>query len=110
MLFFVSLPAGAANLPNDTEPLIVRSQIGMMGLELTLANLEQERTTITLTSLDVGTRHFFDQVRKHNGYSWSFNLDDLPDGRYCLKVKKGDAVRQQVLRKEEGKVMCSEWK
>jgi len=96
MFAFISLPAGASSLPNDTEPLIVRSQMGMMGLEVTLANLEQERTTITLTSLDVGTQHFVDHVRKHNGYSWSFKLDELPDG--------------QVLLKDEGKVMCSEWK
>lgn len=107
---FVSQPVGAAALPNPDEPLIVKSQLGVMGLELTVANLEQTTTTVTLTCLDNGDKHFTDIIRKHNGYSYNLHLDELPEGRYCLAVKKGKTLRQQILLKTADGVMCSDWK
>ena len=107
---FVSVPAGAAALPNSVEPLIVRSAMAETGLELVLANLQLEKTTITLTDLDAEETYLTETVRKHNGYSFSINLEELPEGRYCLSVKKGDTLRRQILLKTETGVMCSAWK
>lgn len=107
---FVSIPADAASIPFPDEPMIVRSQVGVMGLEVIIANLEQAITRVSLTNLDTDVQHFSDVVRKHNGYSWNLNLDKLPEGRYLLAVKKGDTVRQQVLLKTAAGVMCSAWK
>lgn len=105
-----SVPVGAAALPNLNEPIIVSSQMGVMGLEVTIANLEQEVTRVSLVNLGTNETHFSDVVRKHNGYSWNLTLDKLPKGRYCLSVKKGDTLRRQVLLKTEDGVMCSDWK
>lgn len=107
---FVSVPVGAASMPNQYEPLIIHSYITVAGLDLTIANLEQEVTTVTLTDLNGRKKYFSEVVRKHNGYSWSIGLDKLPEGRYCLTVKKGDTIRKQVVLKTEMGVMCSEWK
>ncbi|MEM6772261.1 MAG: hypothetical protein AAF597_16925 [Bacteroidota bacterium] len=106
----VSIPAEAAGAANPDEPMIVRSQMGIMGLEVILANLQQTSTRITLTSLDTEKEYFSDVVRKHNGYSWNLKLDELPKGRYLLSVKKGDTLRRQVILKTKAGVMTSDWK
>jgi len=80
------------------------------GLEVLIANLEQEKTTITFTNLDTGLDIFTDRIRKHNGYSYNLNFDKLTLGRYLLKVKKGKIIRQQVILKAETGIMCSDWK
>lgn len=93
-----------------TEPLIVRSQMMPGGLEVLIANLEQEKTTVTFASLDTGLDIFRDRIRKHNGYSYNLNFDRLEFGRYLLMVKKGDVVRKQVILKSEAGIMVSDWK
>lgn len=106
-----SAPAFAHDLDTSaTEPLIVRSQMMPGGLEVLIANLEQEKATITLSSIDTGEEIFADRIRKHNGYSYNLNFERLTFGRYLLKVKKGGTVRQQVILKSEVGVMCSDWK
>lgn len=107
---FVSVPLETGNPSNPEEPLIVRSQAGITGLEVILANLEQEATKISLTDLDKDEVYFSEVIRKHNGYSMNLQLDKLPEGRYLLSVKKGEALRRQVLLKTEAGLMCSAWK
>ncbi len=92
------------------EPLIVRSHLAEGGLEVLIANLEKETAVVTLTSLQTHRELFSDRIRKHNGYSYNINLDDLHHGRYVLAVKKGDVIRQQVILVNSKGVMCSEWK
>lgn len=106
-----SAPAAAHDADTTaTEPLIVRSQMMAGGLEVLIANLEQEKTTITFVNLDNGQEIFTDRIRNHNGYSYNLNFDRLEFGRYLLKVKKGDTVRRQVILKAETGVLCSDWK
>lgn len=109
LLLFASAPV-FANSSNPHEPLIVRSQIAEGGLEIVLANLEQETTTLSLTSLDRTKKVFTDHIRKHNGYSYKLDLEKLKKGRYLLAVKKGDVVRQQVILITKDGMMCSDWK
>lgn len=80
------------------------------GLEVLIANLEQEKTTVSFTSLDTGLFYFKDRIRKHNGYTYNLNFDRLEFGRYLLTVKKGNTVRKQVILKSETGVTCSDWK
>ncbi len=92
------------------EPLIVRSHLAEGGLEVIIANLEQETAHVTLTSLQTDRKLFSDRIRKHNGFSYNLNLDELHHGRYILAVKKGDITRRQVILVNSKGVMCSEWK
>lgn len=109
LVLFAASPT-YANSTNPHEPLIVRSQMAEGGLEIVLANLEQETTTLSLTSLDRKKKVFTDLIRKHNGYSYKLALDKLKKGRYLLAVKKGDVVRQQVILISDDGMMCSDWK
>jgi len=109
-LFLLASAPAFANSTNPHEPLIVRSQIAEGGLEIILANLEQETTTISLTSLDRKKKVFTDLIRKHNGYSYKLDLEKLKMGRYLLAVKKGDVTRQQVILISKDGMMCSDWK
>lgn len=95
----------------DPEPLIVRSQPVYGGMAITLANLEQVRTTVTLHALDDSNRKLYtDVITNHNGYSLNLNLDKLDEGRYVLSVKKGDTLRKQVILKDANGIRCSAWK
>lgn len=109
-LSVLPLAANTASLPvSNNDPLIVRSYFGVMGLELTLANLEQVPTRVTLTSLATGTPYLLETIREHNGYSMNLYLEKLPKGRYLLTIRKGDSSRQQVLLKTADGVRCSDW-
>jgi len=108
---FCTAPAFAHSADTSaTEPLIVRSQMMPGGLEVLIANLEQENASITLVDLEDGQEIFTDRIRKHNGYSYNLNFDKLAFGRYQLEVKKGKTVRKQVILKAETGVVCSNWK
>ena len=109
LVLFAASPT-FANPANPNEPLIVRSQVAEGGLEIVLANLEQQNTILSLTSLDRKKKVFTDLIRKHNGYSYKLALDKLKNGRYLLAVKKGDVIRQQVILISDNGMMCSDWK
>ncbi|MGB3799700.1 MAG: hypothetical protein WA952_07775 [Lewinella sp.] len=103
-----SVPAVATAA--TVEPLITRTFIEEDRLEITLANLEQERTTVRLTDLNNHTEYFSERIKNHNGYGVCLSLDQLPEGRYVLSVQKGDTVRRQVVLKTATGTMCSDWK
>jgi hypothetical protein len=111
-LFLATATAMAAPAVENTatEPLIVRSHMAEGGLEVIIANLERETATVTLTSLTTDRILFNDRIRKHNGYSYNINLDELHHGRYILAVKKGDTTRKQVILVNSKGAMCSKWK
>lgn len=66
-------------------------------IQLTINNLNQESTRIYLTDLKEETEFFVKRVRKHNGYSKTLNLSELPNGRYLLKVQNKLGVQQQIV-------------
>jgi len=111
-LFIASATAMAAPAVTTTagEHLIVRSHMAEGGLEVMIANLEQETATVTLTSLTTDRILFNDRIRKHNGYSYNINLDELHHGRYILAVRKGKTVLRQVILVNSKGAVCSEWK
>jgi hypothetical protein len=111
-LFLATATATATPAAVNTvgEPFIVRSHVAEGGLEVLIANLQRETATITLTSLTTKRELFKDHIRKHNGYSYNLNLDELHHGRYILAVKKGDTVRKQVILVNSKGALCSQWK
>lgn len=109
-LFVLSAAPAAAHTAPNGEPLIVRSKLMEGGLEVLIANLEQTKTTLTLTNLDTKREMFSDRIRKHNGYSYNLNMDKLKPGRYLLSVTKDKEVRKQVLLISKEGIMCSAWK
>lgn len=109
-LFILSAAPASAHTTTNDEPLIVRSKVMEGGLEVLIANLEQTKTTLTLTNLDTDREIFTDRIRKHNGYSYNINMDKLKPGRYLLSVTKGEEIRQQVILLTRNGMMCSAWK
>ncbi|MBB4080381.1 hypothetical protein GGR28_003015 [Lewinella aquimaris] len=91
------------------EPLITRSAVEAYNLSLTVANMEKQRTRIEIRDAKNNSVVFGTTVKNHNGYRASFNLSELDPGRYIVTVKKGDTVRQQIIRKSEVGIMCSDW-
>ncbi len=113
LLFALALSTAAPAVATATtvEPLITRTLIEEGRLEITLANLEQERTIVRLTDLNNRTEFFSDRIKNHNGYGVCLSIDELPAGRYMLSVEKGDTIRRQVILKTDaGTTMCSDWK
>lgn len=108
--FVLSLSAAASATSAVVEPIITRSSVQAGRLDLTLANLEQELTTVRLTNLDDDYVYYADRIRNHNGFGVSLDLKELPFGRYVLSVRKGDLTRSQVILKNESGIMCSDWK
>lgn len=99
-LFSICCLFFAANLfasPQVNDPLIVRTTAGAESIQLVLANLQGVTTTVQLSSLDTKEVMLDEQVRKHNGFSYDLKLEELAQGRYILKVTKGDEMRQQVI-------------
>ena len=97
---------GFANPNPDSEHLIMRVKLqDAKSIDVILANLQQEKTNLTLSSLD-GTTYFFDTIRKHNGYGKNLSLSKMPQGRYILKVtQKGKELTSViVVGKEKVKV------
>ncbi len=106
----LSFVVPAAATAATVEPIITRSSVEENRLEITLANLEQERTILRLTDLDTRADFFTDRIKDHNGYGICLSLDEIPEGRYVLSVEKGDITRRQVILKTKTGIMCSAWK
>lgn len=117
LLFFAVATPTATDFPAPpastltvaaADPLLVSTYPKQHQLTLRLANLQQQRTTITLEEMN-GTAVCRRSVRDHNGFAVTFDMEALDNGRYVLVVKKGDTVRKQVIRKDEDGVRCSDW-
>lgn len=93
----LAVPAAAigTNPLSDIEFYVTK--VSEKKLEVTLANLQSQRTTVTIENLDGSTIYFRDIVTKHNGYRKRLNLDQLPNGKYKLIVTNGEEKKQQVI-------------
>ncbi|MDX1941255.1 MAG: hypothetical protein SFU99_11935 [Saprospiraceae bacterium] len=66
-------------------------------VEISLFNLQQERTSISIQSLDGETTYFKNVIKDHNGYRKRLNLKDLAFGRYLLVIEQNGKKMQQVI-------------
>ncbi|MEM6397386.1 MAG: hypothetical protein AAF741_13645 [Bacteroidota bacterium] len=102
-------PLAAHTLQDDGgDPMNMKTEVDGMDLNLRLTNLQQETTFVNLSTIDGDEVFFTERIAKHNGYAVGLQLDDLPDGRYLLTVKKGDTVKHQVVVIENGDLLLSD--
>lgn len=107
--FFFAVALAAS--PEVNDPLIVRTSTDdNSSIQLHLANLEGMTTTIKLSSLETKDVILEKQLRKHNGFGYNLNLEELSHGRYLLVVTKGKEVRQQVILINENGIFLSQIK
>ena len=106
----LSVPALAESNVN-IEPVegkvLVKTAVDGKDLKLFLANLQKERTTVILESMDGDTKFYRGIIENHNGYIQGMDLSKLPNGRYNLKVKNVNQVYTKVLKIETNKVWVS---
>lgn len=112
MLLFTSVATFANSLSNIPSRLLVsieKSTDASASLEIRLANLEKQGTTISLQDLS-GTQWYSHYVNRQYGYAKKLNLEGMPDGVYTLSVKHRDATVIQVLRLSKGVLELSKQK
>lgn len=93
----VSALASNQDLPVESKVNVNVKAVKERTVEVFLSNLQHERTSISIESLDGETTYFKDVVNAHNGYRKRLNLRDLPYGRYLLVVKQNGEKLQQVI-------------
>lgn len=112
MLLLGAATTFANQLPNSPSRLLVnieKSTDAQACLDLRLANLEKQGTTILLQDLS-GNQWFSQYVWHKAGYAKRLNLQGMPDGVYTLSVKHRDATVIQVLRLSKGNLELSKQK
>lgn len=113
MLLFSTVATFANSLPsNSPSRLLVsieKSEGSVQCLDLRLANLEKQGTTISLQDLS-GNNWYSHYVSRQYGYAKKLNLQGMPDGVYTLSIKHPDATIIQVLRLSKGNLELSKQK
>lgn len=112
MLLCTSVASFANNFTNSPSRLLVnieKSTDATACLDLRLANLEKQGTTISLQDLS-GNNWYTHYVTREYGYAKRLNLQGMPDGVYTLSVKHRDATVIQVLRLSKGVLELSKQK
>lgn len=89
------------------ENVLLNTKVDERSLVVHLANLQKEKTVLTLESLD-NRETFHEQViNNHNGFNARLNLNELPKGRYILRVKQGNGSLRQVVVVDQNSILCS---
>ncbi len=94
-----------ATLP--IENVLLSTRVDERSLVVQLANLQKEKTVLTLESLDSRETFHEEVIHDHNGYSARLNLNEMPKGRYVLRVKQGNGSLRQVLVIDQHSILCS---
>lgn len=97
----------SAHAQSSDDPMNVRSEVEGMSINLLFSNLQQETTTVNLSNIDGEDVYFTEYIRDHNGYNMSLQMDELPDGKYLLTIKKGDTIKNQVIVIQYGDILLS---
>jgi hypothetical protein len=93
--------------PPIIENVILNTKIEDRSLLVHLANLQKEKTSLSLESLDNREIYHELNITAHNGYMTRLNLSKLPKGRYILKVKQESGSLRQVLVVDQNSILCS---
>lgn len=89
------------------ENVLLSTRVDERALVVQLANLQKEKTVLSLESLDSRETFHEQVINDHNGYSARLNLNELPKGRYILRVKQGNGSLRQVLVVDQNSILCS---
>lgn len=95
-------------LPITTSDILVTAKITTgKTINLKVANLQMEKTSIRLTDMKGNNTFYRDFVKDHNGYGRRLNLSDLPSGKYMLTVKQKDEKVRQIIVVRDNYVLLS---
>ncbi len=89
------------------ENVLLSTKVDQRSLVVHLANLQKEKTVLTLESLDSRETFHEQVITDHNGYNRRLNLNELPKGRYILRVKQGNGSLRQVVVVDQNSILCS---
>ncbi|MCB0635038.1 MAG: hypothetical protein KDC54_00390 [Lewinella sp.] len=108
-LFLLSIPNQAMADTGSPGTLLVKSSVTDQDqvIRLQLANLQGEKTVVSLTNLD-GDAYFTNVVRDHNGYLVKLNMKQAEEGRYVLRVTQGDETYSQIVYYRQGEIVLSQ--
>ena len=95
--FAITLPLSANDLPENPDVTLRVEKSKEKAVDILLLNLQQKRTSITLTTLKGSDTFFREVVNNHNGYRKRFDLSNLLPGKYILTVEQGDKKIRQVI-------------
>lgn len=93
--------------PPIIENVLLNTKVDERALIVQLANLQKEKTFLTLESLDSKETFHQQVITDHNGYTARLNLYELPTGRYILRVKQGSGSIRQVVVIDQNSILCS---
>lgn len=93
----ISLPVSANDLPTDKDVTLRVKEVKTKTLDVTLINLQQQRTSISLKALNGSDTFFEDTINKHNGYRKRLDLRNLTPGKYILTVEQDGKKLRQVI-------------
>lgn len=93
--------------PPTIENVLLNTQVEERTLVIQIANLQKEKTTLTLESLDSSETFHEQVINEHNGFSTRLNLKAMPKGRYILRVKQGERSLRQVVVLDQNSILCS---
>lgn len=104
-----TLPVLASEPDPNAEVQMYVTKVSEKSLDVALTNLQNQRTTISIVSVDRAITYYRDIIKKHNGYRKRLNLSELQDGKYILVVERGTEKRQQVivLKKDRGMLLSA---
>ena len=94
--------------PITTSDILVTAKITSgKTINLKVANLQMEKTSIRITDMKGDNTFYRDFVKDHNGYGRRLNLSDLPSGKYMLTVKQKDEKVKQIIVVKDNYVLLS---
>lgn len=106
-LLTVNVQAAATfPLPDETKVIIRSTATEDQNMEVLLANLQQRFTKVELTDM-YGGKLATKSIDNHNGYRLAFDVSNLADGRYLLKVTQGQTTLTQVVLIQDGYILFS---
>lgn len=107
LLALAAVPSFSATPADAGEKIIVKTKtIDAKTIKILLANLEKEKTLVTIESLN-GKAYFRERIFKHNGYLLQINMEKLPEGRYLLKVRNDEREITQVIVVKKEQILLS---
>lgn len=93
--------------PPTIENVLLNTKVEERSLVLHLANLQKEKTVLSLENLDNHQIVHEQVINDHNGFFARLNLEEVPKGRYILRVKQNNGSIRQVLVVDQNSILCS---
>jgi len=91
------MPVSATTPDVDPEFTLYVKAVKERTVEVALLNLQKEKTSISIQSLD-GTKTFYSNIVKdHNGFRKRLNFRNLDYGKYLLVVEQNGEKLTQVI-------------